>query len=182
MLSVSRHHFDQAKNAEIMHLDVPSESIALAFKESCLEHLQLRWVCVLQKGGIESKEDVLKYLTWTASQGVKSVCFKELYVSSSTESVYYEKGSNQYSYDRQISLSVVTELAIEQGWKKLGELPWGSPIFEVKIEGVCISVAAYTEPSVLWELNNGVCRSWNLMANGLCYASLERLDSEVMAV
>jgi len=56
-------------------------------------------------------------------------------------------------------------------------LPWGAPVFQLNVEGKQMSVAAYTEPSVAWELRNKMCRSWNLMADGQCYASLEDLES-----
>jgi len=36
-----------------------------------------------------------------------------------------------------------------------------------------VQVAAYTEPSVGWERAHGLVRSWNLMADGTCLASLE---------
>ena len=42
-----------------------------------------------------------------------------------------------------------------------------------------MTIAAYTEPSVSWELAQGECRSWNLLADGRCYASLETKHSEI---
>jgi hypothetical protein len=36
-----------------------------------------------------------------------------------------------------------------------------------------VRIAAYTEPSLFWERSVGVARSWNVVADGTCYASLE---------
>ena len=43
-----------------------------------------------------------------------------------------------------------------------------------------IRVAAYTEPSLFWERSHGVARSWNLMSDGRCLASLEDRASEIL--
>ncbi|MEZ0091017.1 hypothetical protein ABH925_002176 [Streptacidiphilus sp. EB129] len=41
-------------------------------------------------------------------------------------------------------------------------------------------IAAYTEPSLLWERTSGIARSWNVMADGRCDASLEDQASEIV--
>lgn len=64
--------------------------------------------------------------------------------------------------------------------EKTSELPWGAPIFSGSYKGHHIQIAAYTEPSVYWERTNGICRSWNLLATGEVYASLEDKKSIVM--
>ena len=38
-------------------------------------------------------------------------------------------------------------------------------------------IAAYTEPSLYWERVNGIARSWNVMADGKCFVSLEDRSS-----
>ena len=177
VLSVSRHHHLNAQNAELMGLDTQSERLAATWSRyrEKFPRMSLRWVCVLQRNGIASFSDVEAYLRWAVSTGVPEVCFKELYVSSSVESVYHSNESNDWSHRHQVPLDVVLQHAERRGWARASELPWGSPIF------LCgpLSVAAYTEPSLLWELSSGVCRSWNLMADGRCFASLESRYSEV---
>jgi molybdenum cofactor biosynthesis enzyme MoaA len=177
VLSLSRHHHKASRNAELMGLDTQSERLAATWGDhrDQFPQLTLRWVCVLQRDGIATSWDVDSYMRWAARTGVPEVCFKELYVSTSVESVYHHKASNDWSHEHQVPLSVVLDLAEREGWARTGELPWGSPIFEA---GPLI-VAAYTEPSLLWELSSGTCRSWNLMADGRCFASLESRDSEV---
>lgn len=61
----------------------------------------------------------------------------------------------------------------ENGFLKVAELPWGAPVYEGMWKGSNIRVAAYTEPSVYWERVHGICRSWNIMADGAVYTSLE---------
>ena len=115
---------------------------------------------------------------WTFHSWVYlQICFKELYVSSSSESIYFDRAGNDWSYDNQVPLSIVTEMAIQQGWELITKLPWGSPVYKVRRGEHSITIAAYTEPTVSWELANKQCRSWNVMADGKCYASLESKDS-----
>ena len=53
VLSVSRHHHNRARNGQLMNLDIDSEYIAKSLSKID-KGLTLRWVCVLQKGGIDS--------------------------------------------------------------------------------------------------------------------------------
>jgi len=181
VLSVSRHHFNTARNTEIMHLDTQAESLARVWSEhrSDFADLTFRWVCVLQQGGVQDEQSVRDYLAWAASTGAPQVCFKELYVSTSTESVYHNYKSNDWSHAHQVPLSIVLDTMESTGWERVGALPWGSPLFDGRVGGHTMRVAAYTEPSLLWELEHMQCRSWNLMADGRCFASLESRESEV---
>jgi len=139
---------------------------------------------VLQKGAIDTEEKVAAYIRWAMQKGIKQICFKELYVSSSNESMFYEQSANEWSYKNQVPLKLLVNMAKKNAWPTVLTLPWGSPVYEVKSEaytGCSVQVAAYTEPSVSWEMQNKLCRSWNLMADGRCYASLETHDSQVLA-
>jgi molybdenum cofactor biosynthesis enzyme MoaA len=181
VLALSRHHDDAARNSAIMNLDTGSERIARSWVElgEGLTGLSLRWICVLQRGGIEDRDSLERYLEWAVKTGVDEVCFKELYVSTSVESEYHDREANDWSFERQVPLRLVLDLARDESWTLIRKLPWGSPVFETIRGGRRLRVAAYTEPSLLWELTNGVCRSWNLMADGRCLASLEDRHSEV---
>lgn len=176
VLSVSRHHYDRAKNCQLMSLDIDSEVIARTLIND-KSSLILRWVCVLQKGGIDSSAKLQKYIDWTFEQRVAQICFKELYVSSNSESVYFNQAANDWSYKNQVPLSIVIDMAEQQEWELVEKLPWGSPVYRVSRGKQSITIAAYTEPSVSWELTNKQCRSWNVMSNGECFASLESKDS-----
>ena len=181
VLAVSRHHHDADANASLMRLDTRSERIARTF-QSCRQRfgrLNLRWVCVLQAGGIDSSDRVSEFLDWTASLDVPEVCFKELYVSTSHESVYHDYVANEWSYRHQVPLQLILKVASKQGWSEAGRLPWGSPVFDADWRGRPLRIAAYTEPSLFWERSHGIARSWNVMADGRCLASLEDRGSEV---
>jgi molybdenum cofactor biosynthesis enzyme MoaA len=181
VLSLSRHHHDRRRNAQIMGLDIATEEVARTWtrQRARLGRLALRWICVLQKGGIEDRRSLADYLAWAAASGVGEVCFKELYVSTTSESEYHAAAANTWSREHQVPLRLVLDAARDGGWERVAQLPWGAPIFAAALDGAALSVAAYTEPSVYWELHHGLCRSWNLMADGRCLASLEDRHSEV---
>lgn len=177
VLAVSRHSPD--RNSELMHLETHSERIGHTWREApeAFAGLTLRWVCVLQKGGVCNEQTLRDYLSWVTETGGTEICFKELYVAALGESVYRDRGQNAWSAEHQVPLSLVTEFLHANGANKLGELPWGSPFYQLRWRGRELTVAAYTEPSVYWERKHGVCRSWNLMADGTCYANLETAES-----
>ncbi len=181
-LSISRHHYDHEINASIMKLRTPLGpflSRAASLVHGSSSKPKIRLVCVLQKGGIESLNDLEDYLDWGVHHGVQEFCFKELYISTSTESVYHDQASNEWSRANQVPLSLVSDLIGKHGSIKQTKLPWGAPVYSIKWKGELISVAAYTEPSLYWERANGLARSWNLMADGRCYASLEDKESDL---
>lgn len=183
VLAVSRHAADPRRNAALMHLETRSEAVARTWASLRRDGLRLalRWICVLQRGGVEDRASLERYLDAAVADGVEEVCFKELYVSTSVESEYHDRDANAWSARHQVPLSLVLELAREAGWEEVHRLPWGSPVFEGPWRNRRVRVAAYTEPSLLWELSHGQCRSWNLMADGRCLASLEDRNSEVFA-
>jgi molybdenum cofactor biosynthesis enzyme MoaA/aspartate/methionine/tyrosine aminotransferase len=176
VLSVSRHDAD--RNLEIMGIDTRSERIAGSMRD--VQGLTLRWVCVLQKGGVADEAGLRRYLDWVAETEVTEVCFKELYVSVSNESLYSLTEYNNWSRDRQVPMSLVLRFLEQQGAERIAELPWGAPIYRLQWNGWRMNVAVYTEPSVFWERSHGICRSWNLMADGTCLANLETESSVVV--
>jgi len=175
VLSLSRHHHDVARNADIMGLDTKTEAILTSFvaDEQALKSIRLRLICVLQKGGVEDAASLLSYVDWASAQGVKELCFKELYVSTTTESVYHANPENQWSRDNQVPLSLITSYFGERGFTETARLPWGAPVLSGTWGDAPLAVAAYTEPSLFWERSSGVARSWNIMADGQCLVSLE---------
>jgi hypothetical protein len=176
VLSISRHSHDN--NTEIMALDTRSELVAETWKNGDLS-LQLRWVCVLQQQGVHDEVTLRSYLDWAVGTGVKQICFKELYVAATSESLYYDSGYNGWCQHNQVPMKLVLNFLIQRQARKIAELPWGSPIYNLRWMGHELDIAVYTEPSVFWERSKGICRSWNLMADGTCYASLETKESEI---
>lgn len=182
VLAISRHHHGREESARLMALDTDVEALARTSRksrESFPASPRLRFICVLQRGGVNSPDAVSDYLTWAASLGVTEICFKELYVSTSIESAYHRHEANLWSHANQVPLSVVLEFAARHGFREVSHLPWGAPVFEGLWSGVTLRIAAYTEPSLLWERVHGIARSWNLMADGRCLVSLEDGSSEL---
>lgn len=183
VLAVSRHHQDDDANERLMMLRTPVGSLIDSWRvdRDRWPGLRTRLICVLQHGGVADAAGLAGYLSWAAALGVEEVCFKELYVSTSTESLYYDRAANVWSRQHQVPLSIVTRFAEQHGFAQSSRLPWGSPVYDGTWDGRPIRIAAYTEPSLLWERANGIARSWNVMADGRCYASLEDRASEIVA-
>jgi molybdenum cofactor biosynthesis enzyme MoaA len=183
VLAVSRHHQDDAVNERLMMLRTPVHSVIDSWRvdRDRWPGLRTRLICVLQHGGVADAAGIAGYLSWATALGVEEVCFKELYVSTSTESLYFDRAANVWSREHQVSLSLVTRFAERHGFALASRLPWGSPVYDGTWDGRPIRIAAYTEPSLLWERANGIARSWNVMADGRCYASLEDRASEIVA-
>jgi pyruvate-formate lyase-activating enzyme len=179
VLSLSRHHPEPSRNAALMRLDTGTERVLESFRAGDFRGLRPRLVAVLQRGGLDSEQAFAEYLAWAAEQGVDEVTWKELYVSTSEESVYHSRPSNLFSREHQVPLALATEWLQAQGWRRVAELPWGSPVYEGAVSGRRMRVATYTEPSLFWERSHGLARSWNVLADGACYASLEDRHSRL---
>lgn len=186
VLAISRHHADDAVNRAIMGVDTGTTGLLHTWRDlrsrGQLTELRLRLICVLQKGGVATSEDIQAYLEFAAREGVDEVCFKELYVSTTLESAYHDRPENAWSRAHQVPLARLTQTLELLGFEQTGALPWGSPLYSGTVAAAggpprALRVAAYTEPSLYWERANGIARSWNLMADGTCLASLEDPDS-----
>jgi len=169
-LALSRHGLDAAHDARVMGLAVNSAHVAQLAVEA---GLRVRAICVLQQQGVASVDEVQAYVRRSVREGFHEVCFKELYVSSLSENPWAPSTANRFCEENQVPLAVVLEAMRALGLVQRDALPWGSPVFEGEVEGRRVKVAAYTEPSVGWERANRLVRSWNVMADGACVASLE---------
>lgn len=181
VLAISRHHHDDAVSTGLMSLATDVAGIVRGWHagQAHWPDMRMRFICVLQQGGVDSLPVMEAYLDWASSLGVTEICFKELYVSTSIESVYHRHAANAWSHAHQVPLSLVMELAEKHGFREMARLPWGSPVFTGEWKGRPMQIAAYTEPSLLWERSRGIARSWNLMADGRCLVSLEDRHSEI---
>jgi hypothetical protein len=174
VLAVSRHHRDETRNASLMKVANATPQVIAAAKAA---GLRTRLVCVLQRGSVDSVETIADYIAWAEAIGADEVCFKELYVSTSEESLYHSHASNAWSAEHQVPLAHVLAWAGSADFTVEHRLPWGAPVFGSVDRK--IKVAAYTEPSLFWERTHGLARSWNVMADGSCLASLEDRRSQI---
>lgn len=176
VLSVSRHSHKEEENQRIMGVETRTTQLLKNIKRIGTK-LTVRLICVIQKNGISKDTDIEQYIKYSSDLGVNEICFKELYVASSFESIYTNATENQYSKEFQIPLNVVINYLEKKEFVKISELPWGSPVYSGEVNGSLIKIAAYTEPSVGWERSTGICRSWNIMADMKTYSNLEDLNS-----
>jgi pyruvate-formate lyase-activating enzyme len=174
VLAVSRHHRDEGRNASLMKIANATPRVIAAARAA---GLRTRLVCVLQRGSVDSVDTVADFVAWAEAIGADEVCFKELYVSTSEESLYHSHASNAWSAEHQVPLAHVLAWAATAGFRVEHRLPWGAPVFASAERA--IKVAAYTEPSLFWERTHGLARSWNVMADGSCLASLEDRRSQI---
>lgn len=176
VLSLSCHHHIKEVNSFIMGIDTEAHSLL-----EVISHINskptIRLVCVLQKGGVDSLYEIDRYINFALANDITQICFKELYVASTKESLYSKSKENEYCINNQINLDLILKYAEIYNLECINKLPWGSPIFRLKRYNKVIDIAAYTEPSVGWERSNGIARSWNYMADKKCYASLEDNNS-----
>ena len=181
VLAISRHHHDDETSSRLMSLPTDVSAIVHSWQmgRTSWPELRLRFTCVLQRGGVDSQEALEAYVGWAASLGVSELCFKELYVSTSAESVYHRHAANEWSLANQVPLELVLDFASRHKFVEIARLPWGAPVFHGSWRGHPMQIAAYTEPSLFWERSNGIARSWNLMADGRCLVSLEDRDSQI---
>ncbi len=176
-LALSRHGATLEEESLLMGIRTNSDRVVTS---ALAIGLKPRIICVLQKDGVSTSEKVVKYLQRMAQEGVPEICFKELYVSSQIENHWASEKENQFAKIHQVSLGVVIDAMAQLGFEESARLPWGAPIFDGFISGQPMRVAAYTEPSVGWELQHRLVRSWNFMADGKTLASLEDSRSQIL--
>ncbi|MFO0557554.1 MAG: radical SAM protein [Polyangiales bacterium] len=170
VLACSRHGVTEQDDERIMGLSAGASRLAPIARAL---GVRARAVCVLSRDGVSDVAAVRAYLDRCAMDGFDEVCFKELYIASVRESPWAPSETNAYAKAKQVPLSIVLEALAEGGFREVARLPWGVPVFEGEARGRALRVAAYTEPSVGWERAYRLARSWNLLSDGRCFASLE---------
>lgn len=147
-LEVSRHHYDEYKNKEIMlfrkNQDISKNNIFIETLNDLHKEFPTRLVCILQKDGISNLNEVYQYLNWANTLGIRYIIFREL--SDITDDRY--KPNNTYKKIKFNKISVEKILfeilsaldkslwkpvQIETGyyyWNCMWETPWGTVVFE----------------------------------------------------
>lgn len=80
-IECSRHHYDEDKNQEIVRFKnstIKQNAVYEDVVRRLLRLIEVKMVCVVQKGGIEEAGQLKKYLNWAKSIGVSQVVFREL--------------------------------------------------------------------------------------------------------
>jgi cyclic pyranopterin phosphate synthase len=158
-LCYSRHHHDDAVNAELMGSSAPR----LADFIGAARPLKVRATCVMARGYVTSVADVWQYIEALRPFGVREFTFKHTYVA-------YEQSLFQGSVENCWAAAHRVEFDPFAGkGEVIARLPWGPAIRRIGDVQVCY----YHEPTPEWERTQRLCRSSNLLSDGSVYASLE---------
>jgi pyruvate-formate lyase-activating enzyme len=155
----SRHHWDDDRNRDVMGAAAP----ALADVIARCEGLRLRATCVMHRGGVETADDARRYIDALRPLGVEEFTFKHTYVAYE-RSLFRSSREDAWCREHQIEGDL-----FEGEGEVISALPWGPRVRDIDGVRVCF----YQEPTPQWELENRLCRSSNLLADGSVHASLE---------
>lgn len=79
---MSRHYYSGEINQRIMRFragqPIVHQDVYDATVRDVLEHVPVRLVCIVQRGGVDSAAAVLRYISWARSLGVTDIVFREL--------------------------------------------------------------------------------------------------------
>lgn len=163
-LCYSRHHHDDARNAELMG-DAPS-------LDRFFEHadgLRVRATCVMAHGYVDDARSARAYVDLLSAYGVSEFTFKHTYVAYE-RSVFRDSPQDQWARTHAVDTD-----PFEGRGEIVARLPWGPVIRQLGDRTIC----HYTEPTPEWERQHRLGRSLNLMADGTIYGSLEDVRSRV---
>jgi pyruvate-formate lyase-activating enzyme len=159
----SRHHWDDARNRDVMGAAAPDLADVLAHCRG----LPLRATCVMHQGGVETADDARRYIAALAPHGVREFTFKHTYVAYE-RSVFRDSAQDAWCRDHQVEGDL-----FEGEGEVVSALPWGPRVRDIDGVRICF----YQEPSPRWELQHRLCRSSNLLSDGSVHASLEDSQS-----
>ncbi len=116
-IELSRHHPLQARNDAIMRFraDEPIADAA-TFEHTArriAERLPVRLVCIVQRDGICSAEDVARYIAWARRCGASQVIFREL---SRLDEAYRSNGTWRYIEQQRIGVEPLLADCMQQPW------------------------------------------------------------------
>lgn len=116
-LELSRHHPRTDRNQAIMRFRT-GENVAeceafAAAARGLATALPLKLVCLLQRGGVDSPDEVDAYLHWAASLGARSVIFREF---SRLDAGYRNTVTRRYIDDARVSIEALIEACMAAPW------------------------------------------------------------------
>lgn len=121
-LEVSRHHYDQAINQQIMNFRNDQTIQSNHCFNRVLNQLKplfpLSLVCIVQQQGINSFAELLNYLAWAKQLGIQKVIFREL--SAIGDPRYQQNRTLRFINQQRIAI----EPLLEQAFKYSAQLGW----------------------------------------------------------
>jgi pyruvate-formate lyase-activating enzyme len=168
-LCYSRHHHADDRCRELMGPGTPRLKDVLQAAGS----LRVRATCVMARGFVDSVPTVYDYLQSLSDAGIREFTFKHTYVAYD-RSVFGQSLENDWARCHQVEFD-----PFEGAGEVLFQLPWGPRVQRVTVGSRPLQVCYYQEPTPAWEQEHQLCRSSNLLSDGLVYASLEDHQSQL---
>ena len=109
-VNISRHHYDESSNQEIMEIrpEIGNDKLAKSISSIIKSGISLRLQCNLIKGHIDSVDKMIAYLDWCNKLGAERVSFSQVFLLGLFD---YSVFSNDYTRQVQVDLqSIVKEM------------------------------------------------------------------------
>ncbi len=114
-IEFSRHHFDESANQSIMRfrvgVAVQSQQQFINTLRRLVARVPVKLVCIVQRGGIDSVNDVMRYLDWAHELGVDTVIFREF---SKLDESYASNVTSRYINSTRIPVDALLEQCLHQ--------------------------------------------------------------------
>jgi molybdenum cofactor biosynthesis enzyme MoaA len=108
-VNISVHHYDDSINNGILGLPNKADTQDIA-SHLCDLNLPFRFNLVVQKGGIDSISEILKYIDWAFNLGVQDIYIRELFRFSFEELISVtDRNPIDYSHQHHISVKNIIE-------------------------------------------------------------------------
>ena len=115
-VELSRHHYEERANQAIMRFRVSSEAVSNRTFVGSVAALQavtdVKLVCIVQSGGVDSLDSMQRYLGWARSIGVRHVIFREL---SLLDQRYRANATYRYIESARISVAKLMQAYLAAG-------------------------------------------------------------------
>ena len=109
-LNISRAHYDENRNQKIMSYEkdyCSNEMIGKIIKEALSNNLRPRLSCLLLKSGVNSIDEIVRYMSFYEQYGIDNVIFRELMDYDQDKMINVEK--KEYCKANKIKLNDVWE-------------------------------------------------------------------------
>lgn len=116
-IELSRHHPLQERNDAIMLFrpDAPIADVP-AFVQTARRlaaRLPLRWVCLVQRGGVDNADAIAQYIACARSCGASQVIFREV---SRLDDAYRSNGTLRYIGEHRVGVDTLLDERMQQPW------------------------------------------------------------------
>ena len=118
-IEVSRHHYDEEINQQItrfkLQKQIKKNTVFEQSRQSILPFTNVKLVCVLQKAGINSLTEIIKYLEWGIVNNIKDFTFRALAILTNQHKT---NKTTQYIQKNYISIqSFISEIENDPNFK-----------------------------------------------------------------